>query len=165
MSSKTYLNSSWLLWGGVGSEAGTSTVLGPWAIALANKSSCGLKGNWNCFGPRALVTESREAQHNETSGQLLQWQTGCLLGVGGASWWHHSQDIWEFKTLWPLRINFHFYKTYKFWANRAWKAFECVFCHYEWMFVYLKNPKNYKKSTILQQQRKRSVKKRILITE
>lgn len=55
----SYLNSSWLLWGGVGREAGTSTLLGPCAMALANRSSCGLKGSWNCFGPRVLVTETQ----------------------------------------------------------------------------------------------------------
>lgn len=57
-----YLNSSWLLWGGVGSEAGTSTVLGPWAIALASKSSCGLNGSWNPLDPKLLVTGKVKTQ-------------------------------------------------------------------------------------------------------
>ena len=49
-------------WGSVGCEAGTSTVFGPWAIALANKSSWDLNGSWNGLGPRLLVTGKVKTQ-------------------------------------------------------------------------------------------------------
>lgn len=51
-----YLSSSWLLWGGVGREAGTSTVLGPWAMARASRSSSVLNGTCSGFGTRPLDT-------------------------------------------------------------------------------------------------------------
>lgn len=62
-----YLNSSWLLWGGVGSDAGTSTVFGPWAMALASKSSWGRNGKWNGLGPRLLVTGKANTTMNTFS--------------------------------------------------------------------------------------------------
>lgn len=150
MSRKTYLNSSWLLWGGVGSEAGTSTVLGPWAIALANKSSCGLKGNWNCFGPRALVTESRKAQHNETSGQLFQWQTCCLLGVGGAWWWHHSQTLGSSTNCNRSGLTSVFTKNLQILSKQGLKGFwVCLLPLWEDVCLLQKTHKSTKKSTIL----------------
>lgn len=51
-----YLSSSWLLWGGVGSEAGTSTVLGPCAMARASRSSSVLNGTCSGFGTSPLDT-------------------------------------------------------------------------------------------------------------
>lgn len=128
MSGKTHLNSSWLLWGGVGSEAGTSTVLGPWAIALANKSSCGLKGNWNCFGPRALVTKTRNSTMRHLHSSPLRYIV--YIGVLVAPWYNpgvradgNTTPIHlEFKHFWPFVINLRIYKELQILSKKGLKG-------------------------------------------
>lgn len=61
---RPHLSSSWLLWGGVGREAGTSTVLGPWDSARASSSSSALSCTCMALGSRPLLTVTgREGMH------------------------------------------------------------------------------------------------------
>lgn len=64
---ESYRSSSWLVCGGVGKEAGTSTVLGPWGMAWDSRSSSLLNGVGSCFGPKPLDTEDNQVQNNSTS--------------------------------------------------------------------------------------------------
>lgn len=58
----TYLISSWMLWGGVGREAGTSTVLGAWF--KARSSSFG-------FRPDVLFTKIERHVSNSSRVKMV----------------------------------------------------------------------------------------------
>ncbi len=79
----TDLSSSWLLWGGVGREAGTFTVLGPWARARASSSSSAL----NCSGRESSPLVTVETQQLLTLVSTVQYITFCDLNVVLSLFW------------------------------------------------------------------------------